>query len=72
MARDERLDIDEDFILSPKHGNSLRKLLKAQPNGVSNDTIGRVMDLSPEEVERIYKSALRKLRVLVTDGNDNE
>lgn len=63
MVRDEKLDNDEDFIVSSKHGNSLKKLLKANPNGVSDEVIARVMDISVEEVDLIFKTAMAKLRL---------
>lgn len=70
MARDERLDNDPDFILSSKHGNSLKKLLRSWPNGVSDETIARVMDLSSEEVEETWQSALKKLRNAMGEGDE--
>jgi DNA-directed RNA polymerase specialized sigma24 family protein len=74
VPRDERLDNDPDFILSSKHSNSLKELLRTNPHGVSDETISRVMDLSPEEVEATWQAALVKLRGAMgnIEGEDNE
>lgn len=60
--RDRRLDLDPDFIVSPKHGNSLKRFLDENPNGVENAVVARVMKLSEQEVEETFQRALIKLR----------
>jgi hypothetical protein len=63
--RDKRLDDSEDFILSPRHNNSLKALIEEHPDGVSDVTICRVLDLSKEELTNTYDSAIRKLRSII-------
>lgn len=60
--RDPRLDLDEDFILSKKHNNSITKLLEKQPNGISDAAICRMLAITPDQLADIYESALAKLR----------
>lgn len=68
--KDIRIDIDPDFINSPKHGNSLRTLLKQNPNGVSESIICRVLSITPEELQSIYLNAIMKLRSHLGEEND--
>lgn len=53
---------DEDFIDYPKFKNSLKKLIDKYPDGVDNETIAKVLDITEEEVEQIYQSAIKKLQ----------
>ena len=70
MARDARLETDEDFIVSPKYENSIRKILEDYPDGVPPSVICKVMCITPEQLESIYKSALKKLKTCV--GGEDE
>lgn len=65
--RDKRLDIDADFILSPRHNNSLNKLIGEHPDGVSDVTICRVLDMSKDELTSTYNAAILKLRSVIVD-----
>lgn len=60
--RDPRLDVDGDFIVSPRYNNRLSKLLEANPNGVSDNVICKVLKLTQEELDATYQSAIMKLR----------
>ena len=53
---------DEDFIYCPRLSNSLEKLLSKNPNGVTDERIGKVLLIEDEEIKEIYESALKKLR----------
>ena len=53
---------DEDFIYCPRLGNSLKTLIDKNPDGITNERISKVLLISEEEVEALYKSALEKFR----------
>lgn len=53
---------EEDFIHSPKFGNSMKKYLAKMENPPENTTIGRLLLLSEEEVERLYQESVVILR----------
>jgi len=63
-----KIETDEDFINSPNHRNSLKVFVSKNPEGVSNDRIAKVLMISEEEVEEIYKTALNKIRKNMTTG----
>jgi hypothetical protein len=53
---------DEDFIDYPKFKNSLSKLIEKYPDGVETETIAKVLNMTEEEVEETYMSAIQKLK----------
>ena len=53
---------EDDFIDHPKFKNSINKLIEKYPEGVSNEVIAKVLNISEEEVEETYNSAIQKLR----------
>lgn len=53
---------DEDFIDYPKFKNSLSKLIEKYPEGVEIHTIAKVLNMTEEEVEETYQSAIQKLK----------
>jgi len=53
---------EEDFVHAPKHQNSLRKFITKMENPLENGAIGRLLMLSPEEVEEIYQESVEKLK----------
>jgi hypothetical protein len=61
-----KIDEDPDFILSNKYSNSLKKFLDQNPNGASDSTICRMLDISQEELDAIYASAMQKLKAALT------
>jgi hypothetical protein len=68
--RDQRLDVDKDFILSPKHDNSLNRLLDENPSGVPDSVICKVLDLTPESLQATYDGAILKLQeAMRSSGN---
>ena len=65
--RDPRIETDSDFIVAPKHGNSLNKLLENNPDGVPDSVICKALQLSQEEIDKIYETAIMKLRGVMID-----
>lgn len=59
---EKKIREDEDFIHSPRAGNSLKKFLAKMENPPENTTIGRLLLLSEEEVERLYQESVVILR----------
>jgi flagellar motor switch protein FliG len=53
---------DEDFIDYPKFKNSLSKLIEKYPDGVGTETIAKVLNMTEEEIEETYMSAIQKLK----------
>lgn len=72
VARDQRLDNDEDFIVSQKYENSLKKILEDYPDGVPPSVICKVMCITPEQLDTIMKSAMSKLRSRLVEEEDDE
>lgn len=58
----DKIFSDPDFIHSPKHDNSLAKLIKKYDEGIPDKRIVRVLMITQEELEKIYKGAVEKLR----------
>lgn len=61
----DKLENDDDFILSIKYNNSLKKAIDENPEGCDNDKIAKFLNITEEEVEVIYKEAIRKLQKLM-------
>jgi hypothetical protein len=57
-----KIEEDEDFIDYPKFKNSLKKLAERYPDGVGNETIAKVLNMTEEEVEDTYQGAIKKLQ----------
>jgi len=73
VERDEmerRIKEDPDFVHAPKHSNSLQKFLAKSENIPENGAIGRLLLLSPEEVERIYQESIVELRKDMLDDEE--
>ena len=58
----KKIKEDEDFIYCPRLGNSLKKLMDKNPDGIDDERIAKVLLMSTEEVEVWYNSAIEKLR----------
>lgn len=58
----ERVDTESDFVNCPILGNSIKRVIDAYPDGVDNDKIGRMLLIPREEVDKLYASAIIKLR----------
>lgn len=61
--KDPRIQTDRDFVLSKKHNNSLKQLLKDYPGGVPDKVICKVLQISQEELTRLYECAIVNLKV---------
>jgi hypothetical protein len=57
-----KLTQEEDYIDCPKFNNSIRQLIEKNPEGVDDETIAKVLNMSSEEVEKIYQNAIKKLQ----------
>lgn len=57
-----RIENEEDFIDCIRFKNSLNKILEKYPDGVSDDTICRVLDITQEELDNLFHSAIVQLR----------
>jgi hypothetical protein len=71
MDRDDvtkRIKDEEDYIRSPKFGNSLARLKMKNPEGVDDATIAKVLMMSEEDVQKIYDEAVTMLK----EGIDDE
>jgi hypothetical protein len=53
---------DDDFIYCPRLGNSVKKLLQKNPDGIDDERMSKVLLMSVGEVEKLYKSALEKIK----------
>lgn len=56
---------EEDYIDSSKFKHSLKELLEKNPDGVDDETIAKVLNMSVEDVEKTYQSAIKKLKKIV-------
>ena len=57
-----KINEDEDYIDYPKFKNSVKKLIEKYPDGVSDETIAKVLLMSEEEVNEIYLSSIEKIK----------
>lgn len=53
---------EDDYIDSPKFKNSLKKLLEKFPDGVDDTTIASILNITEQEVQDKYKSAILKIK----------
>lgn len=58
----ERIETEEDFINSKKHGYSLRHFLDASPGGTTDNIIAYFLKIKPDDVKSLYESAVKKIR----------
>jgi hypothetical protein len=63
----KKIKEDPDFVYCPRLGNSLSKLVDKHPDGIDDERIEKVLLMSAKEVQKIYESALKKLRKSVVD-----
>lgn len=59
---EDRIQNEVDFIDAPKYNNSLKTLMEEYPDGVPDKVICKVLHISPETLDGIYKRALKKLK----------
>ena len=53
---------DKNYIVSKKYDNNITKLIEDNPNGVTDKVICRVLQISPEELEKTYNHAILSMR----------
>jgi hypothetical protein len=70
VARDPRIDTDEDFIVAPGYNNSISKLIENYPNGVPDYIICRVLKITPDKLKETYKRAILKLKEALGEEPD--
>ena len=58
----EKIGKDEDFIYCPRLSNSLKKFIEKHPDGVSEDRICKVLLMEKEELDKIFNTAIKKIR----------
>jgi hypothetical protein len=57
-----KLTQEEDYIDCPKFNNSIKQLIEKNPEGVDDETIAKVLNMSVEDVEKTYQNAIKKLK----------
>jgi len=62
-----KIATEEDYIRCPKMDNSLNKFTAKNSEGVENSAIARLLMLTEEEVEKIYKEAVQMLKEDMVD-----
>ena len=68
----EKIRTVEDFIHSPKHKNSLENFLAKNENFLENGTIGRLLMMSPDEIETIYQESIKEFKKEMLDDEDRD
>jgi DNA-directed RNA polymerase specialized sigma24 family protein len=58
----KRIQEEPDFIDSPRHDNSLSKLLTKKVDGVDEKTIAKLLHMSEEEVHDTIVRVVDKIR----------
>ena len=67
-----RIATEEDYICCPKLDNSLNKFTLKNSEGVESSVIARLLMMTEEEVEKVYKEAVQMLRDDMLEVEDNE
>lgn len=57
-----KLTQEEDYIDCPKFNNSIKQLIEKNPDGIDDETIAKVLNMTPQEVEETYQNAIKKLK----------
>jgi hypothetical protein len=58
----KKIKEEEDYVYCPKLDNSLKKVLNKNPDGLEDSKIAGLLGIDIQEVERIYQSAVKKIR----------
>jgi hypothetical protein len=58
----KKIKEDEDYVHCPKMDNSLKKIVNKNPDGLDDAKIADLLCVNVEEVEKIYQSAIKKIR----------
>lgn len=64
MTEEKKLKLtqEEDYIDCPKFNNSIKQLIEKNPDGISDEMIAKVLNMSIEDVEKTYQNAIKKLK----------
>lgn len=65
---EKKLKKDPDFVVAPRFGNSLQRLVDRFPEGVPDDVCAKALNLTVEEIEQLYQKTVRDLRVTMLGG----
>jgi hypothetical protein len=57
-----KIEEDPDFVDSPRHDNSISKLLGKKVDGVDEKTIAKLLHMSEEEVHDTIVKVVDKIR----------
>lgn len=68
MDTERKLKKDPDFVVAPRFGNSLQRLVERFPEGVPDDVCAKALNLTVEEIEQLYQKTVRDLRVTMLGG----
>jgi hypothetical protein len=58
----DKIKNDPDFINSKKHAYSLKKFLKQNPNGTTENIIAYFLCITPEDVKATFQESIKKIR----------
>lgn len=58
----EKIQTEEDFINSKKHGYSLSRYLKKNPSGATDNVIAYFLCMTTKEIAEVYESAVKEYR----------
>lgn len=57
------VDSDPDFVNNRRYGYSMKKLLEAHPEGLTNRLIAQALGITEAELASTYEEIVRKLRI---------
>jgi hypothetical protein len=57
-----KIQYEEDFVDCIRFKNSLNKILEKYPDGVSDDIICKVLDISQNELDNLFQDAIVQLK----------
>jgi hypothetical protein len=58
----QRILEEEDFIYCPRLGNSVKRLIETNSEGIDEQRMSRVLLVSVDEIGIIYASAIKKIK----------
>jgi len=57
-----RIRTEEDFVNSPRHGNSLKRVADDNPDGIEDHQAAKMLCCTEKEVKEMYGSAVEMIR----------
>jgi hypothetical protein len=64
-AIDVKIDEEPDFVCLKRFDFSLQKVLERYPEGAPNHVIASALNISDDEAQELYESALVKIRTFM-------